>query len=328
MIDKRYQIFISNSGEEISLEHRLICQTLVEMGYFAWGIENKCDLTTTLARRQIDECDYVIFLLGDDYGKESISGISYMQLEYIYALAKQKPIIVFMHKYIAQKPKIRASDTYRKFNNFRELLCQEVADIFEYDTLDNLIQQVKKNVPIISDLYPTQGWVRAYNTRLLQDEIKRLKSKVAQFEIQLKTQSKPLLNSKTVQFSDIFCLDYQVYAYENDSFEVLVRTVCLTWLELIYILGHAFLKPQTEEIFAQSLNKYLMDLIWPILSLENPNLSHITNVAIHMRALYLIKLHVKQNHWIVSVGLDSRHRTLWQVSPKVKILIASKKHNL
>ena len=98
MLDTRYQIFISTSGRDMQPERMVLSQTLVGMGFFAWGLEQRTPLTTTLARRQIDECDYVILLLGSQYGEQSISGVSYLSLEYEYALSQAKPIIVFMHE--------------------------------------------------------------------------------------------------------------------------------------------------------------------------------------------------------------------------------------
>ncbi len=98
MLDTRYQIFISTSGRDMQPERMVLSQTLVGMGFFAWGLEHRTPLTTTLARRQIDECDYVILLLGSQYGEQAISGVSYLSLEYEYALSQAKPIIVFMHE--------------------------------------------------------------------------------------------------------------------------------------------------------------------------------------------------------------------------------------
>lgn len=79
-------------------ERMVLSQTLVNMGFFAWGLEYRNPLTTTLARRQIDESDYVVLLLGSQYGEQSISGASYFSLEYEYALSRAKPIVVFMHE--------------------------------------------------------------------------------------------------------------------------------------------------------------------------------------------------------------------------------------
>ena len=98
MLDKRYQVFISTSGAEMQPERIILSQTLVGMGFFSWGLEQRTPLNTAFARRQIDDCDYVVILLGSQYGEQSVSGVGYMHLEYIYAVTKQKPIIVFMHE--------------------------------------------------------------------------------------------------------------------------------------------------------------------------------------------------------------------------------------
>lgn len=97
MLDKRYQVFITTSGKEMQPERMAVSQTLIGMGFFSWGLEQRTPLSTAFARRQIDDCDYVLLLLGSQYGEQSVSGVSYLNLEYIYAVTKQKPIIVFMH---------------------------------------------------------------------------------------------------------------------------------------------------------------------------------------------------------------------------------------
>ena len=74
MLDTRYQIFISTSGREMQSERMVLSQTLVNMGFFAWGLEYRNPLTTTLARRQIDESDYVVLLLGSQYGSNQFQG--------------------------------------------------------------------------------------------------------------------------------------------------------------------------------------------------------------------------------------------------------------
>ena len=98
MLDKRYQVFISTSGADMQPERVVLAQTLVGMGFFSWGLEKRTPLSTAFARRQIDDCDYVVILLGSQYGEQSVSGVGYMHLEYIYAMTKQKPVIVFMHE--------------------------------------------------------------------------------------------------------------------------------------------------------------------------------------------------------------------------------------
>ena len=57
MLDKRYQVFIITSGKEMQPERMVVSQTLIGMGYFSWGLEQRTPLSTAFARRQIDDCD-------------------------------------------------------------------------------------------------------------------------------------------------------------------------------------------------------------------------------------------------------------------------------
>src|SRR5690606_6525311 len=188
MLDKRYQVFISTSGSEMQPERIVLAQTLVGMGFFSWGLEQRTPLSTAFARRQIDDCDYVVILLGSQYGEQSVSGVGYMHLEYIYAVTKQKPIIVFMHEDPAsrdpalqdQKPELR-----EKFLEFRKLLQQEADQIFTYRSIRDLEMAVRFNMPQMLERYPVSGWVRPQNTQSLHDEIDQLKAKIEQLETEV-----------------------------------------------------------------------------------------------------------------------------------------------
>lgn len=185
MLDKRYQVFISTSGAEMQPERIILSQTLVGMGFFSWGLEQRTPLNTAFARRQIDDCDYVVILLGSQYGEQSVSGVGYMHLEYIYAVTKQKPIIVFMHEDPASRdPSLHDAkpELQEKFKEFRQLLQQEADQVFCYRTLRDLEMAVRLNMPQMLERYPVSGWVRPQNTQALHDEIDQLKAKVAQLE--------------------------------------------------------------------------------------------------------------------------------------------------
>ena len=150
MLDKRYQVFISTSGAEMQPERIILSQTLVGMGFFSWGLEQRTPLNTAFARRQIDDCDYVVILLGSQYGEQSVSGVGYMHLEYIYAVTKQKPIIVFMHDDPASRESAlhdAKPELQEKFKEFRQLLQQEVDQVFTYRSLRDLEMAVRFIMP-------------------------------------------------------------------------------------------------------------------------------------------------------------------------------------
>lgn len=185
MQDTRYQVFISTSGNEMQPERAVLAQTLVGMGFFSWGLEQRTPLSTSIARRQIDDCDYVVILLGSQYGEQSVSGVGYMHLEYIYAMTKQKPVIVFMH----EDPESREAKLHdhkaelkEKFKEFRKQLQHEVDQVFCYRSLRDLELAVRSSMPQMLERYPVVGWVRPQNTQVLRDEIDNLRAKVKQLE--------------------------------------------------------------------------------------------------------------------------------------------------
>ena len=223
MLDKRYQVFISTSGSEMQPERIILSQTLVGMGFFSWGLEQRNPLSTAFARRQIDDCDYVVILLGSQYGEQSVSGVGYMHLEYIYAVTKQKPIIVFMHDDPASRePSLHdaKAELREKFNDFRKLLQNEVDQVFTYRSLRDLEMAVRLNMPQMLERYPVTGWVRPQNAQALHDEIDQLKARIAQMEAEAgKREPDPFLSLPKVSMHEIFSFEYRMHAYQDGNFK-------------------------------------------------------------------------------------------------------------
>lgn len=327
MLDKRYQVFISTSGCEMQPERMTLSQTLVGMGFFSWGLEKRTPLSTAFARRQIDDCDYVVILLGSQYGEQSVSGVGYMHLEYIYAMTKQKPIIVFMHddpdsrdpSLHDQKPELRA-----KFKEFRALLQKEVDQIFTYRSLRDLELAVRFNMSQMLERSPVQGWVRPQNTQALHDEIDRLKAQLVQLETEAgKREVDPFLTIPKVAMNEIFSFEYRMHAYQDGNFKELKFQKKLTWAQLLSILGSYFISPTPEEYFSKGMNDYLNETGLSDARTEMPRAHAIARSQVNIRALHNIKMQMRQNDWIVPSGRDDRQRLLWQITPKGQKLLES-----
>lgn len=327
MLDKRYQVFISTSGAEMQPERIILSQTLVGMGFFSWGLEQRTPLNTAFARRQIDDCDYVVILLGSQYGEQSVSGVGYMHLEYIYAVTKQKPIIVFMH----EDPASRDSSLHdtkpelqEKFKEFRQLLQQEADQVFCYRTLRDLEMAVRLNMPQMLERYPVSGWVRPQNTQALHDEIDQLKAKVAQLERDGGTREvDPFLSLPKVSMHEVFSFEYRMHAYQDGNFKELKVQKRLTWAQLLAILGSTFINPTPEEFFSKRMNEYLNETGLEDARAEMPRAHAVARAQINIRALHSLKLQMRQNDWIVPSGRDDRQRLLWQITSKAQKLLDS-----
>lgn len=327
MLDKRYQVFISTSGAEMQPERIILSQTLVGMGFFSWGLEQRTPLNTAFARRQIDDCDYVVILLGSQYGEQSVSGVGYMHLEYIYAVTKQKPIIVFMHEDPASRdPSLHDTkpELQEKFKEFRQLLQQEADQVFCYRTLRDLEMAVRLNMPQMLERYPVSGWVRPQNTQALHDEIDQLKAKVAQLERDGGTREvDPFLSLPKVSMHEVFSFEYRMHAYQDGNFKELKVEKRLTWAQLLAILGSTFINPTPEEFFSKRMNEYLNETGLEDARAEMPRAHAVARAQINIRALHSLKLQMRQNDWIVPSGRDDRQRLLWQITSKAQKLLDS-----
>lgn len=327
MLDKRYQVFISTSGSEMQPERIILSQTLVGMGFFSWGLEQRNPLSTAFARRQIDDCDYVVILLGSQYGEQSVSGVGYMHLEYIYAVTKQKPIIVFMHDDPASRePSLHdaKAELREKFNDFRKLLQNEVDQVFAYRSLRDLEMAVRLNMPQMLERYPVTGWVRPQNAQALHDEIDQLKARIAQMEAEAgKREPDPFLSLPKVSMHEIFSFEYRMHAYQDGNFKELKIQKKLTWAELLAILGSTFVNPTPEEFFSKRLNEYLNETGLEDARIEMPRAHAVARAQMNIRALHSLKMQMRQNDWIVPTGRDDRQRLLWQITAKAQKLIES-----
>ncbi|MGN2485244.1 DUF4062 domain-containing protein [Acinetobacter calcoaceticus] len=326
MLDTRYQIFISTSGRDMQPERMVLSQTLVGMGFFAWGLEHRTPLTTTLARRQIDECDYVILLLGSQYGEQAISGVSYLSLEYEYALSQAKPIIVFMH----EQPENREIDLQEthpqlkdKFLAFRKKLLHEAEHIFYFKTPRELELAVRLNIPLMIEQYGGQGWVPVHQAHQLEDEIKLLKSKISQLEQRL-TEPSTQLNEVAPQ--DIFAFEYQIQAFQDGNFKELKRQRQMTWSQLLSVLAKRFETAMPEENFAACLNEYLNQAGLEDVRQELPRAHVVACAQINHKALFRIKNQMQSQGWIVPTQTEQSYG-LWKLTTKAQKILLSYKWN-
>lgn len=326
MLDTRYQIFISTSGRDMQPERMVLSQTLVGMGFFAWGLEHRTPLTTTLARRQIDECDYVILLLGSQYGEQAISGVSYLSLEYEYALSQVKPIIVFMH----EQPENREIDLQEthpqlkdKFLAFRKKLLHEVEHIFYFKTPRELELAIRLNIPLMIEQHMGQGWVPAPQAHQLEDEIKLLRSKILRLEQRV---IEPSIQLNEVAPQDIFAFEYQIQAFQDGNFKELKRQRQMTWSQLLSVLAKRFETAMPEENFAACLNEYLNQAGLEDARQELPRAHAVACAQINHKALFRIKNQMQSQGWIVPTQTEQSYG-LWKLTTKAQKILLSYKWN-
>ncbi len=88
--------------------------------------------SSSYSRRCIDNCDYVVMVIGDSYGKLHKTGVSQLHLSYIHAESKKKPMCILIKSHQDK------SQVDRKLQDFIGMVAIKSGDIIHYynDSLD------------------------------------------------------------------------------------------------------------------------------------------------------------------------------------------------
>ena len=78
-MDKRYQVFVSSTFEDLQEERKEVMQALLELDCIPAGMElfpAADEAQWTLIKRVIDDCDYYLVIVGGRYGSVNDEGMS------------------------------------------------------------------------------------------------------------------------------------------------------------------------------------------------------------------------------------------------------------
>lgn len=101
-MEKKYQIFVSSTFEDLKEERRKVQDAILSMYHFPIGMEmfSAADEGQwEIIKETIDSSDYYILIIGYRYGSViengEDAGISYTQKEYRYAVSQGIPVLAF-----------------------------------------------------------------------------------------------------------------------------------------------------------------------------------------------------------------------------------------
>lgn len=180
------QIFISSTYTDLIEERQKAVEAILNAGHIPAGMElfkaGRSQMETI--KKWIDESDVYCLLLGGRYGSiEEESGLSYTELEYKYAVSKEKPLfaIVLDNGMIYQKaandPKgqyIEEGENKPKYEQFKKEVGQRI-----YKIAKNTAEVAGHIYSELYEILNTQsaeltGWVRG--TTKVVNAIKELSS--------------------------------------------------------------------------------------------------------------------------------------------------------
>lgn len=102
-MEKKYQIFISSTYEDLKEERKKAIEAILTMNYFPVGMEMFSaadDEQWEIIRETIDVSDYYVLIVGNKYGSiipdGEDAGMSYTEKEFRYALKQGIPILAYV----------------------------------------------------------------------------------------------------------------------------------------------------------------------------------------------------------------------------------------
>lgn len=261
-MDKKYQVFVSSTFEDLKKERQEVIHALLELDCIPSGMEifpaadeDQWSLITGV----IDECDYYLLILGGRYGSIGKDGIAYTEMEYRYALEIGKPIIAFLHKDPDSLPKKHTESTEKGqegFKSFRMLAQEKMCKYWE--TPAELGSVVSRSLIMLQRKHPGIGWVRGnlvpnkeatVEILNLKKELEKLQSKLEESRTKAPTGTEKLAKGHDTFIIHYECatsLDYDTYTWNSN--------IKVDWDEIFYCVSPLMINEADDMQILKALN--------------------------------------------------------------------------
>jgi Domain of unknown function (DUF4062) len=185
---KKLQVFVSSTYVDILAERQAAVEAILRAGHIPAGMElfaSGDESQWETIRRWIDDSDVFMLILGGRYGSvESESGKSYVELEYEYALRRNKPLFaaVISEELIVAKVKSIGPDAVERLNGklleaFRGKVTKRICRFFS--NTDELKLVVFESLGSFERNEDLTGWIHGgdvVDPKALLQEVAQLRA--------------------------------------------------------------------------------------------------------------------------------------------------------
>jgi hypothetical protein len=313
--DRRYQVFISSTFEDLQEERQQVLKAVLEMKAFPSGMElfpSADDEQWAFIQREIESSDYYVVIAAGKYGSLASDGLSFTEKEYDHAVASRKCVMGFVRHDLLSLPGRQLEqdpEKNRKLEAFHQKIKRSRLVKF-YQTpveLKSLVMQALVNA---FQLSPQEGWVRARNARRLEDleELARLQKQV----MELQAENTRLKADPTAPFAQgddpiEFSIDIHIPPETAVTQSFVFRT---SWNELLSRLFHDA-DPQVSESRVRGRTERLIrSQMAPTLSAAEPSGWDALFMAVKRQFLGL---------GLIDVLQQGREVNIWELTEKGRL---------
>lgn len=270
--NRRYQVFVSSTYEDLEAERTEAIQALLELDCLPAGMElfpAANEQQWTWIKKIIDESDYYIVIVAGRYGSlNQERGISYTEMEYRYALESGKPILAFLHEDPSLIPSGKSESDIEgreKLLVFRQLCEKKLCKYWEGPA--DLAAKISRGLTQLIKHEPSAGWIRADETNAGQElEILRLRAENKELRDRIKSISRTDVDPTSLASgSDVYELGFvcsiqqqRINKAGNKYWvqgEDIWHRIEITWDQIFYSIIPALTTTRAQEHVYRSLIK-------------------------------------------------------------------------
>lgn len=184
---KKLQVFVSSTYRDLKPERQAAVEAILKAGHIPAGMElfsagSESQLETI--RRWIDDSDVYMLILGGRYGSvDPKTSLSYTELEYDYALSKNKAIFAVVVTEASLDAKVKSegkdvieTDYSKELKFFREKVLSKISSF--YSDAKDIKLAVHETMADYSKRLDFTGWVsgkEVVDTKPLLEELSHLR---------------------------------------------------------------------------------------------------------------------------------------------------------
>lgn len=308
-MDKKYQVFVSSTYEDLQEERKVVMESLLQMNCFPVGMEyfNASDESQwEVIKQLIDECDYYVLIVAGRYGSvEESTGKSYTQKEFEYAVSKGVPVISFLHKDPESLPKSKTEknkDSEAKLEAFKDDVKKRLCKY--WTSPDQLASQVILSLTSLIKSKPRVGWVKADQLNAeASKEILKLREQIDTLNVTIHEleDKDPEGIEELQQGEDEMTILYINSLYGNQSFK-------FSWNRIISALAPHMINECSENALKLALHDIVKQVSQNSPSIHSLSEDSFQTVKVQLIALGIIKPSAKKHS-------TTDANTYWTLTP-------------
>ena len=264
MNQKKYQVFVSSTYEDLQEERGVVMKVLLEMDCIPSGMElfpAANEDQWSVIKAIIDNCDYFIAIIAGRYGSLDNDGTSFTEKEYCYAIEANKPVISFIHEDPGSIPSKNTEPTdlgKKKLEKFRQLVRQKTCK--HWKDPNQLGMAVASSLGKLRETHPAAGWIRgdlvqqnnADKILQLRSENENLRRKLSEIQNEPSIKMEELARGEDIVEIRTIAV-YREFVIEESE----IKTIRLTWNEIFYTVSPLMIQEANESEIAKVLSDKL-----------------------------------------------------------------------